>query len=118
MAGHRHKYVTQIFDHTFFASSFCFTTPHAHARAGGYVIAGVRIYIYRYVCGQKIFLAIDSPLQTFAVGLLVKFIATRAPERLSSSSKSRIFLYNAHFALFVRMDDTITRNYALVSIVV
>ena len=29
---------------------------------------------------------------------------------LSSSSKSRIFLYNAHLALFVRMDDTITRT--------
>ena len=31
----------------------------------------------------------------------------RAPVMLSSSSKSRIFLYNAHFALFVRMEDTI-----------
>ena len=30
------------------------------------------------------------------------------PEMLSSSSKSRIFLYNAHLALFVRLDDTIT----------
>ena len=29
-------------------------TPHVHARAGGYVIgAGVHIYIYTYVCGQK-----------------------------------------------------------------
>ena len=34
------------------------------------------------------------------------------PETLSSSSKSRIFLYNAHLALFVRMDDTITRTNA------
>ena len=39
----------------------------------------------------------------------------RAPETLSFSSKSRIFLYNAHLALFVRMDDTITRTNALVS---
>ena len=30
-----------------------------------------------------------------------------SPETLSSSSKSRIFLYNAHLPLFVRMDDTI-----------
>ena len=36
----------------------------------------------------------------------------RAPEMLSSSSKSRIFLYNADLALFVRMDDTITRTNA------
>ena len=33
-----------------------------------------------------------------------------SPEMLSSSSKSRIFLFNAHLALFVRMDDTITRT--------
>ena len=32
----------------------------------------------------------------------------RTPETLSSSSKSRIFLYNVHLALFVLMDDTIT----------
>ena len=32
----------------------------------------------------------------------------RDPETVSSLSKSRIILYNAHLALFVRMDDTIT----------
>ena len=36
----------------------------------------------------------------------------RTPETFSSSSKSRIFLYNAHLALFVLMDDTITRTNA------
>ena len=41
-----------------------------------------------------------------------------SPETLSSSSRSRIFLYNAHLALFVRMDDTITRTNVLVSIVI
>ena len=41
-----------------------------------------------------------------------------SPEMLSSSSKSRIFLYNAHLALFVRMDDTITRTNASVSSVI
>ena len=40
-----------------------------------------------------------------------------SPETLSLSSKSRIFLYNMHLALFVRMDDTITRTNASVSIV-
>ena len=61
-------------------------------------------------------LSIDSPFQTFVVGLLVEFIRLalplRAPETLSLSSKSRIFLFNAHLALFVRMDDTITRTNA------
>ena len=36
-----------------------------------------------------------------------------SPEMLSSSSKSSIFLYNAHLALFVWMDDTITRTNTL-----
>ena len=36
----------------------------------------------------------------------------RTPEMLYSSSKSKIFLYNAHLALFVWMNDTITRTNA------
>ena len=40
-----------------------------------------------------------------------------APEIFSSSSKSRFFFYNVHLALFVRMDDTITRTNASISIV-
>ena len=67
-------------------------------------------------------LAIHSPFQTFMVGLLVKFyrltLPLLSPEMLSSSSKSRIFLYNAHLALFVRMDDIITRTNTSVSIVI
>ena len=39
-----------------------------------------------------------------------------SPETLSSSSKSKIFLFNAHLALFVRMDDTLTRTNISVSI--
>ena len=62
-------------------------------------------------------LAIDSPFQTFVVGLFVEFIDLAlpllSPEMLSST---RIFLYNAHLALFVRMDDTITRTNETVSI--
>ena len=62
---------------------FNVVTPHAHALAGGYVIgAGVHIYVGtvgRYIClwtkkGLNRNLAIDSPFQTFAVGLLVEFI--------------------------------------------
>ena len=46
-------------------------------RAGGYVIgAGVHIYIYMFEVQKKLnrTLAIDSPFQTFTVGLLVEFI--------------------------------------------
>ena len=62
-------------------------TPHAHARAGGYVIGAGIQYICRYVgsyVGRYICLwtkkslnrtfVIDSPFQTFAVGLLLEFI--------------------------------------------
>ena len=60
-------------------------TLHVHARAGGYVIgAGVHIYVYMYICIYVMFvdeknnlnrtLAIESPFQAFAVGLLVEFI--------------------------------------------
>ena len=103
-------------------------TPHAHARAGGYVIgAGVHICIYIgiYVCGQK---KIES---YFSDRLALSNIHCRTSRRmyrldlplpstetLSSSSKSRIFLYNAHLALFVQMDDTIAHSNASVSRVV
>ena len=73
----------------------------------------IYVYIYIYVCGPKKYLnrtlAINSPFQTFAVGLLVEFmvefidyLALLSPGMLSSLSKLRIFLFNAHLALFVR----------------
>ena len=65
--------------------------------------------IYIYVCGRKKnlnrTLEIDSPFQTFAVGLLVEFrlaLPLRAPETLSSLSKSKISIFNAHLTLLVR----------------
>ena len=83
------------------------------------------MYIYyRYTCfvDQKknlnCTLAINSPFQTFMVGLLVEFyrlvLPLLSPEMLSSSSISRIFIYNAHLALFVRMDDRITASVIIV----
>ena len=63
--------------HYFVAS---FVTPHAQRERGKVIDRGVHIYIYRYiyVCGRKKYLnrtlEIDSPFQTFAVGLLVEFI--------------------------------------------
>ena len=54
-----------------------FITPHAQ-RERGLSDWGWCPYIYIYVCGWKKYLnrtlVIDSPFQTFAVGLLVKFI--------------------------------------------
>ena len=54
-------------------------TPHVQCERGKVIIScGVHIYIFIYVCGRKKYLnrtlEIDSPFQTFAVGLLVEFI--------------------------------------------
>ena len=52
-------------------------TTHVHALAGGNVFrAGVHIYIHIHMFVEELnrTLAIDSPFQTFAVGLLVEFI--------------------------------------------
>ena len=52
-------------------------TPHAQRERGKVIDRGVH-NIYIYVCGRKknlnCTLEIDSPFQTFAVGLLVEFI--------------------------------------------
>ena len=65
---------------------------------------GVGVHVSVYVFGgPKNFertSAIDSPFQTFSVGLLVEFIATTAFSR--KASKLRVFLFNAHLALFVQ----------------
>ena len=64
-------------------------------------------------------LAIDLHFQTFTIGFLVEVIDYSSTTALSrNSSKSRIFLYLAHLALFVRMDDTIIGTNEVVSIVI
>ena len=76
---------------------------------GKYYCMNMKYLYYRYICLWKkklnCSLAIDSRFQTFAVGLLVKFIRLAlpllSPEILSSLSKLRIFLFNVHLALFV-----------------
>ena len=87
---------------------------------GGYVIgAGVHIYVYIYVyicmwtkkkfesyfCDRLTFSNIRGRTSRRIYRLALPLCA---PETLSSLSKSRIFLYNVHLSLFVRMDDTIT----------
>ena len=53
-------------------------TPPAQRKQGKVIGVGVHSYICLYVCGPKKnlnrTLAIDSPFQTYAVGLLVEFI--------------------------------------------
>ena len=52
-------------------------TVHTHAQAWGNVFrAGVHIYIHIHMFVEELnrTLEIDSPFQTFAVGLLVEFI--------------------------------------------
>ena len=50
----------------------------------------IGIHIYIYVCGQKKnlnrTLAIDSPFQTFAVGLLIEFIETSSTTALNRNT--------------------------------
>ena len=58
---------------------FCFFNlfPRTCSASGVKGLVVVSIYIYIYVCGRKKYLnrtLVDSPFQTFAVGLLVKFI--------------------------------------------
>ena len=50
--------------------------PHAQRERGKVIGVGVLIYIYMFVDKKNLnrTLAIDSPFQTYAVGLLVEFI--------------------------------------------
>ena len=82
--------------------------PHAQRERGKVIGCGVHIY----VCGRKKYLnrtlEIDSPFQTFTVHSRTSrriyrlALPLRAPETLSSKSKSRISIFNAHLTLFVR----------------
>ena len=73
----------------------------------------VYMYNYIYVCDPKKglngTLFIDSHFQTLVVDFFSNYrlaLPLHAPEMLSSLSKSRISLFNAHFALFVRRSQT------------
>ena len=94
---------------------YLFVTPHAHARAGGYVIgAGVHIYIYIYII--CVCLWTKKILESyFSNRLTYSNIRSRtshqiyrlalplcAPEMLSSLSESSISIFNAHLTLVVR----------------
>ena len=87
---------------------FCFiVTPHAQRERGKVIGRGVHIYIYlwskkkfeSYFRDQLTFSNVDSRTsrRIYRLALLL-----RAPETLSSLSKSRISIFNAHFTLLVR----------------
>ena len=78
--------------------------------------AGVHIYVGRYIKKIESYFSDRLTFSNFhgrtSLRIYRLALPLRAPETFSSSSKSRIFLYNAHLALFVQMDDTITRTNA------
>ena len=88
-----------------------FITPHAQRERGKVIDRGVHIYIYIYIClwskkkfesyfrDRLTFSNVDSRTsrRIYRLALLL-----RAPETLSSLSKSRISIFNAHLTLLVR----------------
>ena len=86
-----------------------FVTPHAQRERGKVIGRGVHIYIYICLWTKKKFESYFRDLLTFSnvdsrtsrriyrLALLL-----RAPETLSSLSKSRISIFNAHLTLLVR----------------
>ena len=86
-------------------------TPHAQRERGKVISRGVHIYIYIYIClwSKKKFESYFRDRLTFSnvdsrTSRLIYRLALllRAPETLSSLSKSRISIFNAHLTLLVR----------------
>ena len=93
--------------------------PHVQHERGKVIGVGVHRYICMFVDQINLLnrtVAFDSPFQIFIVGLHRPALPLQ--KCFLSSSKSRIFLYNVHLALFVWMDDTITHTNASVSNVI
>ena len=90
-------------------------TPHAQYERGEMIGVGVHIYI----CGEKkSYLSIRLTFSNICGMTFCRIyrlaLPLGTPEILSSSSKSRIFLYNVHLALFVRR-MTQLRSHKLIS---
>ena len=86
-------------------------TPHAQRERGKVIGCGVHIYIYIYIClwTKKKFESYFRDRLTFSNirsrtsrRIYRLALPLRAPETLSSLSKSRISIFNAHLTLFVR----------------
>ena len=91
-----------------FLGFISFVTPHAQRERGKVIGRGVHIYIYMSVVEKKFesyfrdrltFSNVDTRTsrRIYRLALLL-----RAPETLSSLSKSRISIFNAHLTLLVR----------------
>ena len=104
--------VCLVYTNNPFHSLHVIFTLYAHVQAGGYVIDGVHIYIYTYVFYiYCIYLWTKKKIESyFSNRLTFSNIRSRtriyrlalplhAPETLSSLSKSRISIVNAHLAL-------------------
>ena len=85
----------------------CFFTLHAQRERGKVIGRGVHIYIYMFV-DEKIFESYFRDRFTFSNirsrtsrRIYRLALPLRAPEALSSLSKSRISIFNAHLTLFV-----------------
>ena len=86
-------------------------TPHAQRERDKVIGCGVHIYIYVYMfVDEKIFESYFRDRLTFSNirsrtsshRIYRLALPLRAPETLSSLSKSRISIFNAHLTLFVR----------------
>ena len=84
-------------------------TPHAQRERGKVIDRGVHIYIYICLWTKKIFESYFRDRLTFSNicsrtsrRIYRLALPLRAPETLSSLSKSRISIFNAHLTLFVR----------------
>ena len=84
-------------------------TPHVQHEQGKVIGCGVHIYIYICLWTKKIFESHFKDRLTFlnirsrtSRRICRLALPLRAPETLSSLSKSRISIYNAHLTLFVR----------------
>ena len=98
-----------ILVYTYSASSFESNYPACACMSRGYVIgSGVHIYIYICLWTKKIFESYFSDRLTFSNirsrtsrRIYRLALPVCAPETLSSLSKSRISIFNAHLTLFV-----------------
>ena len=83
-------------------------TPHAQCERGKVIDRGIHIYIYVCLWTKKIFESYFRDRLTFSnidsrtSGRIYRLALLLAPEMLSSLSKSRISIFNAHLTLLVR----------------
>ena len=100
-------YEVRVFSKKNNPHSCSFSLPRTRSASGVKWSGLVSIYMFICLWTKKYLnrtLAIDSPFQTFArISRRIYRLPLRAPETLSSLSKSRISIFNAHLTPFVHM---------------